>query len=70
DQTDCSGSSYRPPRSGLSPAFGEPLLATIVPQKSHGSQGFFMDIQTLAQLRGMLCFAAATWPLADPGAAI
>ena len=35
------------------PAFREPLLATIVPQKSHSSYGFFVNIQTLAQLRGM-----------------
>jgi hypothetical protein len=29
-----------------------------------------MDIRTFAQLRGMLRFAAATWPFADLGAAI
>jgi hypothetical protein len=37
-----------------------PLRGTIVPQKSHSSQGFFINVRTVAQSVGLPNFAAAT----------
>jgi hypothetical protein len=57
-------------QGGLSPAFGEPLLAAIVPQKSHSSQGFWTLFEKLHSQAACPVSRPQRALFSDPGGAI